>query len=980
MKKLLLIGLLAILVTSLLPNLINAQHFTTVWSGSPYQSMAIIVQGATIDGVDMEAGDEIAVFDDDGSGNEICVGTVVLTGIISPTSAASFAASHEESGGDGFITGNTIVYKMWDNSESLEITMVVPTYTTYPGFDEVYTPMGTALVTNLAGSSSIETTATSVTACAGTVTVPIDVLNIGDVGEFSLIMDYGATNLSYTSYQNANTQLGSGTLTVTESSGEITIYWTSTTAANITTGTLLELVFTASTVTTQTTENLTWNETSSYYNNTSGSVLPAVFNNGVVTINPVPANAGTISGASDVCQGTSGEVYQVGAITNATSYVWAIAPTSAGTISGSGTNISINFSSTYSGQANLSVFGVNSCGNGVSSSLTVNVTGNATVSAGAAATICYDNTYTLSGSATNYQTVLWATSGDGTFINATTTTPVYTPGINDKLIGTVTLTITANAISPCANSASDNMVLTLQQPPTVDSGVADTIPDGSSTTLAGSATGGTSPYTYLWSPSTGLSNPNIANPVASPTITTTYTLTVTDYNGCVGVDSVRIVVTHFMNVWSGNPYQPMNILVSGATVDGIDLVAGDEVAIFDVDGSGNEICVGFGIVSQTIAPAALLGIVASSDDPSTTEIDGFTAGNSIVFKAWSAVLQEEYTTFQATYNSVFDDTFTTLGTALVDVAFITYITQTSNLSQGWNIMSFYVEPDNMNLLTILDPLVTSTELTKVINEAGGFIQYIPGLGWMNTIGDMAVTEGYYIKVTANTSFDAIGMVPDTPINILLNTGWNIMGYPVDQSQDAITILQPLINDSELIKVINEAGGFIQFIPGLGWMNTIGDFDPGEGYYIKVNTNTSLDINIATSSSNFYGGVVNPPSLYFKRSFENNPYYPMNIVITGLNIEDHEITPGDEIAVFNGELCVGVGVISNDKKQPISITASMDDPLTDDIDRFTEGNKLSIKYLSSTNCLPVDLYIEGVLETQYFSPLSLFFLHSFALIS
>jgi gliding motility-associated-like protein len=34
--------------------------------------------------------------------------------------------------------------------------------------------------------------------------------------------------------------------------------------------------------------------------------------------------------------------------------------------------------------------------------------------------------------------------------------------------------------------------------------------------------------TYSWSPSTGLNNPNIANPTATPTQTTTYILTVTD--------------------------------------------------------------------------------------------------------------------------------------------------------------------------------------------------------------------------------------------------------------------------------------------------------------------------------------------------------------------------------------------------------------------------------------------------------------------
>lgn len=38
--------------------------------------------------------------------------------------------------------------------------------------------------------------------------------------------------------------------------------------------------------------------------------------------------------------------------------------------------------------------------------------------------------------------------------------------------------------------------------------------------------------TYHWEPSTGLSDPNIAQPTASPGVTTTYTLTVTGFNNC----------------------------------------------------------------------------------------------------------------------------------------------------------------------------------------------------------------------------------------------------------------------------------------------------------------------------------------------------------------------------------------------------------------------------------------------------------------
>ena len=53
------------------------------------------------------------------------------------------------------------------------------------------------------------------------------------------------------------------------------------------------------------------------------------------------------------------------------------------------------------------------------------------------------------------------------------------------------------------------------------------------------ATGGT---TYIWSPADGLDNFGIANPVASPTATTVYTVTGKDQNGCSNFDTVTVKV------------------------------------------------------------------------------------------------------------------------------------------------------------------------------------------------------------------------------------------------------------------------------------------------------------------------------------------------------------------------------------------------------------------------------------------------------
>jgi gliding motility-associated-like protein len=98
---------------------------------------------------------------------------------------------------------------------------------------------------------------------------------------------------------------------------------------------------------------------------------------------------------------------------------------------------------------------------------------------------------------------------------------------------TYTLTVTNN--NQCVNT--NEVTVTVNPLPTVDAGQDSMICENGILVLQ--ATGADS---YIWTPLVGLSDPQSANPEASPIQETTYFVTGTDVNGCVNVDSVNIII------------------------------------------------------------------------------------------------------------------------------------------------------------------------------------------------------------------------------------------------------------------------------------------------------------------------------------------------------------------------------------------------------------------------------------------------------
>jgi hypothetical protein len=95
------------------------------------------------------------------------------------------------------------------------------------------------------------------------------------------------------------------------------------------------------------------------------------------------------------------------------------------------------------------------------------------VNAGSDEEICEYETFNFSNASTqasvsNFNSIEWSTAGDGSFSNTTTLLPLYTPGPNDIANGSVTLTLTAEAVNGATcNDVDNSMTLTIKPQPTI---------------------------------------------------------------------------------------------------------------------------------------------------------------------------------------------------------------------------------------------------------------------------------------------------------------------------------------------------------------------------------------------------------------------------------------------------------------------------------------------------------------------------------
>ena len=870
--------------------ILPSQHFETVWSGNPYMPMSFYVMEAILDDYNLVAGDEIAIFD-----GGLCVGVGILEGEIVPPFFSIVASSVDE-GGDGFTNGHPISFLIWDASEQAEIDNITPLYvdcgTGSPIEPPSFEQFGAACV-SLDAQSNIPPVADSQDISVNEDTSVEITLTGSDADGDALtfeVVDFPTNGVFadgiYTPNANYN---GNDPFTFVAFDG-------SDYSAPATISIVVAAVNDAPVVESFSVETLEDTQVAIEligYDVDGDALTFAVvegpsfgtFADGIYT-----PNANYFGGDSFVFVASDGELTSEPAEVSIEIIAVNDAPIAQDLVieMNEDSEIAIEFAGNDVEGDALEFGAIDEPQNGT-----------------LVGTIYTPNADYFGEDSFSY------VAFDGDLYSEPALVTIIVVSVNDV---------------PIAAAGEDQFVHAN------NSGFAQVTLNGSGSS---DIDGNIASFDWTWDG--GAAYGEIVTVSLASGATFEITLTITDNEGATATDVVSVTVPHFTPVWDGNPYMPMSFFVTGAMMDEIALGAGDEIAVYDGD-----ICVGAGYLESGIEPP-FFSVVASKDDGGG---NGFTEGNEIFFRIWDVEEGVETEMVIATFfdmqgNPIDPQVFTALGDAVVELEGITSITQVVSLTAGWNIFSTMVEPDNPDMLYIMQPLIDAGILVKVIDETGASVIEFIG-NWINGIGDISTEEGYYIKVNSNVDLVLEGPPAEIPADIPLSAGWNIFGYPIADPQDGLHAVQPLIDAGALVKVIDETGAsIIEFIGS--WINAIGNFEAGEGYYIKVTQNITLTFDEPTYSLPITDGIAKLPySDHFDQVFSGNPFKPMTIYITDATIDGLSLEVGDEVAIFDGERCVGARTIENYddlNRGDFWIATSQDDGTSNG---FTDGSEITCR--------------------------------------
>jgi hypothetical protein len=253
--------------------------------------------------------------------------------------------------------------------------------------------------------------------------------------------------------------------------------------------------------------------------------------------------------------------------------------------------------------------------------------------------------------------------------------------------------------------------------------------------------------------------------------------------------------------------------------------------------------------------------------------------------------------------------------------------QTIELSQGWSLISTYIDPFDTNLESVCTDIEDNLLMIK---NVGGDL-YFPSLG-IDNIVDWNIEEAYkiYMQGADDLVFEGIKIRPEE-ITLSLSAQWNWIPYLRDTEMSVVTAMEDIVDNILLIK--DNSGSM--YFPSLN-INTLSVLTPGLGYMIYLYEESDLTY---PENESYPKPILNIGN---KEQYKSD-LLSVDFSNTGNDaalILSVDAADNTEIAVFNSNgKVIGCGKVANSLTY---ITLWGDNSITDVHDGAVDNEMLEIK--------------------------------------
>ncbi|MBC2698793.1 MAG: hypothetical protein HF974_10795 [ANME-2 cluster archaeon] len=168
------------------------------------------------------------------------------------------------------------------------------------------------------------------------------------------------------------------------------------------------------------------------------------------------------------------------------------------------------------------------------------------------------------------------------------------------------------------------------------------------------------------------------------------------------------------------------------------------------------------------------------------------------------------------------------------------------LNSGWNLISLSLMPEDTSITSLLSPINGNYSIVWEYNAndtADHWKKYDPGVPFGNDLTNMEPGKGYWIMMTSDNTLPISGTVPEST-DIVLKTGWNLIGYNSLDSQPVAKALSSISGNYSIVWTYNASDTtdhWKKYDSGVPFGNDLINMEPGRGYWIMMTSEGILKI-------------------------------------------------------------------------------------------------------------------------------------------